>query len=297
MKRRLLLIFVVVLTSVSGIRAEKKIEKTPHKTTVITSGIKFSEGSVIYENTLLVSNFGTKESDPMNNEGKGYISKINGTSSEIFIPADGNLSAPKGMAIVDNHLLIADIGKVVIYNLNKKKEKPQIITMPTGNVFVNDIAIAGKYAYITVTNTGKIFKFDTSNLSNTTSYQLEEYTSIIGANGLVIDGKKMYITSYPADGKTTTDNVIYIIEDMDTPQPKKLITRQGQYDGIALNGEKLYFSNWVNSEIGYIDLKTKEVSLITIDGAKLTGPADITIFQNKLYIPNLPSSEIVIISL
>lgn len=297
MRKRLFLIGLATVAAITCLNAENKNEDTPVKANIISSGIKFSEGSVVYDNSLLVSNFGTAELNPMNTEGKGYISKINGDRSEIFISTDGNLNAPKGMAVSGNYLLIADVGKVVVYNLNKKSDAPQIIQMPEGNLFVNDIAIAGKYAYISVTNTGKIFKLNRTNLSHVSSSDLSEYASVTGANGLVIDGNKMYITSYPADGKTTADNVIYIIEKMDTPAPQKLITREGQYDGIACSSGKLYFSSWVNGEIGYVDLKTKAVKLLSIENAKLTGPADISIFQNKLYIPNLPASEIVVIPL
>lgn len=54
---------------------------------------------------------------------------------------------------------------------------------------------------------------------------------------------------------------------------------------------------WINGEIGSVDLATKEVKLMEVKGVELSGPADITILKDMLYIPNLPSSEVVVIAL
>ena len=153
------------------------------------------------------------------------------------------------------------------------------------------------YVYISVTNSGKIFKLDTTNPNSIDEDSLVEFASVPGANGLTIHNNTMYIASYPADGQTTTENVIYKIEDIDHPIVEKFIDRPGQYDGLAIYGNRLYFTNWVNNEVGYINLSNKEVHLLDIEGVKLNGPADITILEDKLYIPNLPSSQLVITEL
>ena len=45
---------------------------------IITSGLKYCEGSVSYGNDLLVSTFGCETFNPLNEEGRGYIFKIQG---------------------------------------------------------------------------------------------------------------------------------------------------------------------------------------------------------------------------
>lgn len=272
-------------------------DKPIEKVKVISKGLRFCEGTVPYGSTVLVSNFGTEAFNPLNNECKGYISIIEDNIAKIFIPADQNLSGPKGMAIKDDFLYIADVSKLVVYNLKNKSKEPQVIYFPPGNLYINDVAIKDNTAYISVTNSGRIFKLDISVPDSLDEKKLEEFINVPGANGLVIDNHKMYVTSYPADGKTTDANVIYIIDDLKSPTVKKLIERPGQYDGIALNHDKLYFTNWTNTEVGFIDLKTKEIELLHINGATLTGPADISILNDTLYIPNLPSSELIILPL
>lgn len=290
MKKLLLAAILIVGVGCNEVEGQSPVSSSVK---VITQGLKFCEGSVAHGSSLLVSNFGTAELNPLNTEGKGYIAKLNGNQTEVFIPTDGHLSAPKGMAISGDYLYIADVGKVVVYRLDATPVYQTTLTLPEGNLFVNDIVTFGKSAYISVTNTGKIFKLDLSNPANLTSANLSEYADVTGANGLLLEGKTLYVASYPADGNTTAENVIYKIADIAHPVVEKLIDRAGQYDGLAIKGDKLYFSSWVGPEIGYVDLKSNQVTLLPMTGATLTGPADLTVVGDKLYIPNLPSSQVI----
>ena len=282
-----LLTFTALLLACQGNKNEGNNPTPSTNVTVMTENLKFNEGSVIYNSTLLFSNFGSDELNPLGTDGKGYITKLVDGKMETFIAADGNLDAPKGMAIKDEKLYIATVGKVVVYDLTKQEAAPIIINMPEGNLFVNDIVIYGDNAFVSVTNTGKIFKL------NLTDHSLNEYVDIVGANGLIVDGKAMYIASYPADGVTTSSNVIYKIEDVDAPVVSKFIEREGQYDGLALNKSKLYFTSWVNGEVGYVDIATKEVTLLDLSEQKIVGPADVSILNDTLYIPDLPQSRVI----
>ncbi len=269
------------------------------KTTIYNNGLRFCEGTVTYGTTLLISNFGTEELNPLNNEGKGYIAQFDGAGIKPFIQTDGNLSAPKGMAIKGDYLYVADVAKVVIYNLRDKNEAPLVLEMPEGNLFVNDIAISGDDAYISVTNSGKIFKLDISSPLDIAASDLTFYADVVGANGLVIDGQSLYIASYPADGNTTADNVIYKIEDISAAEPvvTKFITRPGQYDGLVMSGDRLYFTNWVDGEFGYIDINSQEVQVKDLGDIEFAGPADISLLDGAIYLPDLPTSRMIRVTL
>lgn len=268
------------------------------QTTIYSEGLTFCEGSVPYGSTLLISNFGTEALNPLNTEGLGYIAQFDGEKITEFIAPDGNLSAPKGMAIKGDYLYVADVAKVVIYNLKEQGSAPTIVDMPAGNLFVNDIAISGDDAYISVTNSGKIFKLNIATPAEITAEDLTPYADVVGANGLVIDGESIYVASYPADGVTTEDNVIYKIENINTPEVAKLIEREGQYDGLAKRGNRLYFTNWIDGEFGYVELDTKEVVIEKFgEGVAFAGPADISLLDGVIYLPDLPNSRIVKIGL
>lgn len=288
----LLMALLITMTSCDG------LNNKVYKVTTIESGVKFCEGTTEENDEIYFSNFGGSELNPLNMDGKGYIMKIKGRKVEIVIPANGKLNAPKGMAIEDDFLYIADVGSVMIYNLKNKMAEPIKIDFPEGNLFVNDIVIEEDIAYISVTNTGKIFKLNISNPATLSNKELTEYVNIPGANGLLIENDKMYVASYSPDGVPTDDNTIYLIPNIYAPEVIRLISRSGQYDGLALSEkeDKLYFTNWINGEVGYVILKTKEVVIMDITNYSFAGPADMTYEDGKLYIADLPNSKIVIIN-
>ncbi len=265
--------------------------------TIVEDGLTFNEGSVPYGSTLLVSNFGGEQLNPLNGDGLGYIAQLDGDQISVFIPASGVLNAPKGMAIEDDYLYIADVGQVVVYNLNNLEMTPTVIPFPEGELFVNDIAIDDDVAYITVTNTGNIYALDISSPADLTVRDLSKYLALPGANGVVFDDDVMYVASYAPDGNTTDVNVIYKIEEINNPQPTRLIERMGQYDGLVVEDDKLYFTNWVGGEVGYVDLETEEITFLDLGDLVLAGPAALSIMDDTIYIPDLPNSRLVVVNL
>lgn len=51
---------------------------------------------------------------------------------------------------------------MVVYNLDTLSHAPQVVPFPEGELFVNDMALAGDTLYVTVTNTGNIYSLDVS---------------------------------------------------------------------------------------------------------------------------------------
>ena len=111
MKKRIFLAAVAVAAV-----ACSSAEKTP-TTPVLTDKIVFCEATLPLDGKLLVGSFGSDEFNPLNTEGKGYILEFTDTVSRVLIPADGTLSAPKGLLVKDDYLFIADVGKMAVYNL------------------------------------------------------------------------------------------------------------------------------------------------------------------------------------
>lgn len=261
---------------------------------IIEKGLRFCESTFSYDGGLLVASFGSDQLNPLNDEGKGYITFFKDGKSTVIAGKDGNLSAPKGMFVGNGKLYVCDVNKIVVYDLKSKSEKPQIVRMEKDDLFVNDIVSDGKYLYVSVTNTGRIYRYDILK-----SGQLGKGTlwlTVPGPNGLAIRDGKMYIASYPADGVTTDDHVLYVVKDLASPVSEKLITIPGQYDGIAFSedGKYLYYTNWTPAEVSVMDMTSGKVSALKLNlGKPLAGPADITVDGGYLYIPDLPASRVV----
>ena len=199
------------------------------------------------------------------------------------------------MYLRGSHLFICDVNKIVVYNLAAKGEAPQVIALPEGEVFVNDLAAEGDTLYASVTNTGHIFRLDISDPAHVGTPEL--WLSIPGPNGLVIRDGAMYVATYSPDGEAKSDNVIYRIGDLSNPVAEPFVNVPGQYDGIAFStdGKSLYVTNWAPAGVSRIDLQTRTVTPVELPLEQpLVGPADMTVADGVVYIPDLPNSRVVI---
>ena len=276
----------------------------------VTEHIRFNEGTLpLKHGGILLSNFGTETFDPLNKEGKGYIVLLD-KETKVLFPATGALNAPKGMAVKDDCLFVADVGCVVVHNMKQPEQRPVKIAFPEGELFVNDIVALGDFLLVSVTNTGHLYSIDVKDCGTIWSAQRpkpKKVADIPGANGLAEHEGTLYVASYDPNENPGEQNVIYAV-DMTVPgsKPLNLIgSRYGQYDGVAVSpdGSKLYFSNWKNAEgkaeVGYIDLTPDKKNAVTVldVGVELQGPADICISDGYLFIPDLPANKLYIMAL
>lgn len=271
---------------------------TKNKVREITENLRFCESTVPYGGGLLISNFGGEKLNPLNTDGKGYIAFLKDDKVSVLISPSGILSAPKGLAIKDNNLFIADVNKIVVYDLDSLNILPQIITFPVEDVFVNALAADGNTMYVTVTNTGRVYTLDVSDVRNVSSVSPVLFAEVVGANGIVADGDTVYVASYPANDVVTDENTIYMLtQGADGIVKKKLIERPGQYDGLVMSKDKkhLFFTSWLGGEIGKIALETGNVDLFVNDIAP-TGPADMSLYgEDMLAVPDLPNSRVLMV--
>lgn len=296
MKKRCLLLTLPLIGITAFTSCEAQTQETapqPQELVVIHKNIRFCESTYPYQEGILIANFGTEQLNPLNDEEKGYIVYAKGNETNVLIPADGNLSAPKGMFIRDERLFICDVNKVVVYNLRALKEAPQVIQFPEGDLFINDLIANGDTLYASVTNSGKIYQMDINNLNSVGVPT--QWVNIAGPNGIIIENGTMYISSYPADGNTTSDHVIYQISDLSNPIPQKFVDVPGQYDGIAMSADKktMYVTNWSPAGVSAINMQSKQMTPLIIK-EKLIGPADITVIGKSMYIPDLPNSRVIV---
>jgi hypothetical protein len=290
----ILLAAMTIISCKEAKKADVQVIPLKDSATVISDSLRFCEATCWNGESLYISNFGGDTINPLNTAGKGYIMEFNSGKPSVLIPADGRLNAPKGMCVVDNYLFVADVSSIVVFNLNDVS-KSQKIKLPTKDSYVNDLAVNGKNLYATVTNTGNIYKLDVSSPENVKEQTPKLFANIPGANGIVATDSTIYVASYPVDGNTSAPNVIYSIRNFDNPITEVFLNRMSQYDGLALSedGKYLYFSTWVNGNVGKIDIKDKKVENLILP-IQLTGPADFSIHNGKLYIPDLPNSKVLV---
>lgn len=302
MKQIAILACVVALSAACSNKSHKNklpfTSETLKQDSVISEGLRFCEGTVCSDGRLFISNFGTEVIDPLNIEGKGYIAELTPTGIKTLIAPDGNLSAPKGMAEKDGYLFIADVNRIIVYNLNKLSEKPQVIFFPAGELEVSDLAIDGEQLYASVTNTGSIYMLDVSDPSNVGNETLNLYLNLAGAKGLAIKDGKLYVASYAQEGEISSFNSLFVIEDMQNPIPMKFVTDPGAYDGLTFNdeGTLLFFTNWLEGQVGQFNLDSRETTNV-YPLNEITGPSSVSFNDGILYVTDLPNSRLIVIPL
>lgn len=300
MKKTILPAALLLLLSACGGGQTPKEEA---KLAILNADMPYCESVLFHDGRMFVPSFGAvSEFNSLNTEKKGYILEFTGDDAKILFPNDGNLSAPKGTIVKGNRLFVADVNQMAVYNLANPAEAAQMIVFPEGELMLNDFALKDNLLYVTVTNTGNIYTLDVTDPGRIDPASLQFYTNVPGCNGILIDGKTMYVASFPPDMTVTDANVIYRIEDMDNPALTKLISRGGMYDGLQLSpdGTKLYYSDWGvtgdKGEVGYIDLATGALQPLELR-TELAGPGRIWLHEGKLYIPDMPNSRIVVYTL
>ncbi|MFB2119755.1 hypothetical protein [Parapedobacter sp. 2B3] len=134
---------------------------TPELTQVWKTDTVFTGSeSTLYDpaaDIIYVSNGNTKAGDKDND---GFISAINtdGTIRDLKW-VEGNLHAPKGMAILGEKLYVTDIDEVKIIDIASATIEK---TIPVeGAVFLNDAATDGQQVYFSDSRTGNIYALAT----------------------------------------------------------------------------------------------------------------------------------------
>lgn len=270
----------------------------------IVQGFANPEGAVVVEDRWFVSNIGTKQ-EPMAKDGDGFLTILNeaGTVTERrAIPRQGDapLNAPKGMAFTNNTVYVADIDRVVGYDVDSLGQVFELPIGGEGPTLLNDIAVLDdKHLLVTDSARGAVYRLSLEDK------KFEPLTTQIpGANGITIDAaaKVVYVA---ASGAQFEGGDLYKLELGTTPGTlRKVGSVHGLLDGVVLmpNGN-IAVSDWVSADkptpgtVKIYRTDGTEVSKVTLPGT-LHGPADFALDASarNLLIPAMPDNNLAIVA-
>jgi DNA-binding beta-propeller fold protein YncE len=256
-----------------------------------------SPESVLFDQShFYVSNVGEKL-NPTAEDGDGYISLVD-TKGNIIEQKyfDIPLNAPKGMAIDNNILYVADINRVVGLDV-KTRQKIFEVSLKDQNVsFLNDIAIdKNGILYVSATDTGEIYQINPRLTADEAPASRLPIKKIPGPNGLVYDAQthSLWIASF-GSGNAQKGELGKL--DVASLHYEKVTDVSGMLDGIAIkDNNTVLVSDWVafdnSGRIIEIDLATGTQKVLA---NQIGGPADfVYISESKqLVIPRMIESRI-----
>lgn len=255
-----------------------------------------------------VSNIGAALK-PTAKDDDGFISQL-APSGEIrklhFLPAEGasTLHAPKGVAVIDGTLYVADIDRIVGFELASRK---QVFEAPipekfseARSPFLNDVTARGDNAlFVSASNLGKVFSV---------SLKSGRYTPVASGipavNGLAFDAASsiLYAVSFGQKGQPGGLYRIDLARDGNAAEVETLHADIGQLDGLVIlpDDGRLLMSDWGDAKwpatFHLYNLQTDTLS--EMNAAKgVQGPADFVYSAqaNELWIPDLPEGQLQIV--
>jgi outer membrane protein assembly factor BamB len=269
MKTILTSLFFILLFGGSQLKAQKleKIWSTP-------DGLQTPE-SVLYDEDRDVIYVANINGDPSEKDGNGFISILSPDGKIKDLEWVKKLNAPKGMAIYEGKLYVADIDQLVEIDI----EKGRIVKKydAPGAVFLNDV---------TACMNGMIFVSDTRTAKIHALHQGEFKVWLEGKpletpNGLLAEKGKLYIG----------DKNIYEV-DILTKKIDLLIEDAGGVDGLEKDNDgNFVFSNWPGrifihkdgKNIKLLDTTTEESNTADIDFVHKTDEILVpTFFKNHV---------------
>jgi hypothetical protein len=236
--------------------------------------------SVIYDSKRELFYVSNVNENPWEKDNNGFISKMSKTGEILDLEWITGFSGPKGMAIVDDFLFVADLDELVLIDINEGVVKDKVVI--EGASGLNDITPGeNSTVYITDSNEGKIFQYDGN------AVKIFHDDAPGRPNGLLLVNGNLF-TAF-----SQTSELVYF--NTSTLNKTLVATGIGAGDGITPTNEKdIYLvSDW-NGEIFMININGEKSSLLnTKDQGKNT--ADIWFIQeeNLLLVPTFFDNRVV----
>lgn len=216
---------------------------------------------------------------PTAKDGDGYIATIDQRGKLIKKEFAKGLSAPKGMAMDDKHLYVADITDLVVIERNTGNLVKRLPI--AGSEFLNDVAISNNgVVYFSDSNTGIIHSYDGESVKTFTRDSL-----VNGANGVYVDGDELIVASF------ASGDVLKV--SADGSQVNKIAQGIDNGDGVEGYRNGYFISNW-KGEVHFVGKDGSSTLLLDTKQDKINA-ADIELDRdhNLLLVPTFFDNKVV----
>ena len=253
----------------------------------VVDGLNEPESVIFDKNndTIYISNI---NGDPLKLDNNGYISKISVDGQILDKKWITGLDAPKGMAMFDGYLFVADINKIWRINISNKEKK----FFPVNNAgFLNDLEADNKgNIYASDMFKNRIYKLKNENITIWKQSKLLD-----SPNGLLIEGNYLIIACWGKikSGFETEIKGKLLKVNLKTREIKKFFSNRpiGNLDGIVFNKNNGYLStDWTNGKLLSINKKGIVTNSFNIN--KGSSDLEILMHKNLILIPMMKNNNL-----
>jgi hypothetical protein len=237
---------------------------------------------------IIVSNI---NGHPGKKDGNGYLSLVSPTGKLIKRQWVTGLDAPKGMALLGDRLLVADLTRLHIIDAKTGKLLKSIDVK--GAIFLNDITANANTAWISDFMGQAIYSYKNGDVQE---FLRDDHLN--HPNGLLFEKGKLLVASWGkgmrADFTTEQPGGLLQIEPSNgTITPIKGAEKLGNLDGLVFHDNELLVNDWMTGSL---------YKLTTENGVKkisnhAPGLADISKMANGLLLPFMHEGTIELIRL
>lgn len=246
--------------------------------------------SVVYDGQnqrLIVSNI---IGEPTGVDGEGSLSLVGMDGELIDAEWVTGLDAPKGSAIVDGTLFVADITNLRIVDLASGEYETVAVD---GAGFLNDVtADADGNVYVTDTFSNRIYRY-----SNDMAEVFVEDAALDNPNGILFDGDRLVVASFGVLAEAPEDMVPGGLVSIDIESravaPIEGTEGTGFLDGIVKIGEAFILSDFFAGTI----ISFTPGSAPEVISTLAMGSADIGTDGEAIFVPMMMEGELVKLTL
>lgn len=212
-------------------------------------------------------------------DGNGHLALLS-LDGEISDPSwITGLDAPKGMAIVGETLLVADLTRLHEIDLATGTLLRSLDV--EGAVFLNDITSDGEQAYVSDLMGNHIWHYHAGDMT----VWLED-EALAHPNGLLLDEGRLIVGSWGQgmrDDFSTEVPGSLLAVDLETQAISTIIPSLGNLDGVVRIGDTLLVSDWITGQLFEVGADGAH----TVVAEYPAGLADIAAYNNTLVLPSM----------
>lgn len=212
-------------------------------------------------------------------DGDGYLALVSPEGEVLQQNWITGLSAPKGMGILGDVLLVADLTQLHEIDI-PSGTLIRSMDVP-GAVFLNDITTDGEQAYVSDFMGNRIWRYHDGDMT----VWLDD-DALAHPNGLLLDGSRLLVASWGQgmrDDFTTEAPGALLAVDLQTQAVRAIAPELGNLDGIARIGDRLLVNDWITGQVFEIDPDGS----YSVTAQYPAGLADIAAYGDMLLLPSM----------